>query len=189
MPGRESQTSFAIGDSFTPLPAKTGPIVVNIGDMLDMRDCPWNCIVENLKEILDALWASSVTWPPSSIRPFEVLDRGWLNGEVRLDGRVVGRDPKAKRVAIKGGRKLRSFRRVGSHPPPRTPIPETSTLQPPWHPDPDCAPVLRGWGNRREHGPFQVYKRPCTTQSSPPVIFTQTCSHNTARLFPTQRRC
>ncbi|KEF54837.1 uncharacterized protein A1O9_09279 [Exophiala aquamarina CBS 119918] len=33
-PGRESHTSFAKGDTFTPLPAKTGPIVVNIGDML-----------------------------------------------------------------------------------------------------------------------------------------------------------
>ena len=33
-PGRESSTSNAIGDNFFPLPAKTGPIVVNIGDML-----------------------------------------------------------------------------------------------------------------------------------------------------------
>ncbi|CAI7629741.1 unnamed protein product [Penicillium glandicola] len=33
-PGRESHTSFAMGDTFTPLPAHTGPIVVNIGDML-----------------------------------------------------------------------------------------------------------------------------------------------------------
>lgn len=33
-PGRESCTSFATGDTFTPLPAETGPIVVNIGDML-----------------------------------------------------------------------------------------------------------------------------------------------------------
>lgn len=33
-PGRESHTSFAMGDKFTPLPAQTGPIVVNIGDML-----------------------------------------------------------------------------------------------------------------------------------------------------------
>lgn len=33
-PGRESHTSFAMGDVFTPLPAETGPIVVNIGDML-----------------------------------------------------------------------------------------------------------------------------------------------------------
>ncbi|KAM0811537.1 putative Fe2OG dioxygenase domain-containing protein [Seiridium cardinale] len=33
-PGRESCTSHAMGDVFTPLPAKTGPIVVNIGDML-----------------------------------------------------------------------------------------------------------------------------------------------------------
>lgn len=33
-PGRESHTSFAMGDTFSPLPAKTGPIVVNIGDML-----------------------------------------------------------------------------------------------------------------------------------------------------------
>jgi isopenicillin N synthase-like dioxygenase len=33
-PGRESHSSFAMGDDFTPLPAHTGPIVVNIGDML-----------------------------------------------------------------------------------------------------------------------------------------------------------
>ncbi|KIW65411.1 hypothetical protein PV04_07674 [Phialophora macrospora] len=33
-PGRESSTSAAMGDTFYPLPAKTGPIVVNIGDML-----------------------------------------------------------------------------------------------------------------------------------------------------------
>ncbi|KAJ4375342.1 hypothetical protein N0V83_002428 [Neocucurbitaria cava] len=33
-PGRESHTDHAIGDTFHPLPAKTGPIVVNIGDML-----------------------------------------------------------------------------------------------------------------------------------------------------------
>ncbi|KAH7137832.1 leucoanthocyanidin dioxygenase [Dactylonectria macrodidyma] len=33
-PGRESYTSFGMGDTFTPLPANTGPIVVNIGDML-----------------------------------------------------------------------------------------------------------------------------------------------------------
>ncbi|KAF7514886.1 hypothetical protein G7054_g14913 [Neopestalotiopsis clavispora] len=33
-PGRESFTSFGMGDTFTPLPAVTGPIVVNIGDML-----------------------------------------------------------------------------------------------------------------------------------------------------------
>src|ERR1700712_1739557 len=33
-PGRESQHSYGIGDSFFPLGAKTGPIVVNIGEML-----------------------------------------------------------------------------------------------------------------------------------------------------------
>ncbi|KEY74558.1 hypothetical protein S7711_07161 [Stachybotrys chartarum IBT 7711] len=33
-PGRESYSSFGMGDVFTPLPAQTGPIVVNIGDML-----------------------------------------------------------------------------------------------------------------------------------------------------------
>ncbi|OKL59496.1 hypothetical protein UA08_05286 [Talaromyces atroroseus] len=33
-PGRESHSSFAVGDTFFPLPAETGPIVVNIGDML-----------------------------------------------------------------------------------------------------------------------------------------------------------
>ena len=35
-PGRESYTSYGMGDTFTSLPAKTGPIVVNIGDMLSM---------------------------------------------------------------------------------------------------------------------------------------------------------
>ncbi|KAF2642454.1 Clavaminate synthase-like protein [Massarina eburnea CBS 473.64] len=33
-PGRESHNDHAIGDTFYPLPAETGPIVVNIGDML-----------------------------------------------------------------------------------------------------------------------------------------------------------
>ncbi|KAI2602045.1 leucoanthocyanidin dioxygenase [Hypoxylon sp. NC1633] len=33
-PGRESHTSGALGDTFFPIPAKTGPIVVNLGDML-----------------------------------------------------------------------------------------------------------------------------------------------------------
>lgn len=33
-PGRESHTSGALGDTFFPIAAKTGPIVVNIGDML-----------------------------------------------------------------------------------------------------------------------------------------------------------
>lgn len=33
-PGRQTYSSFATGDKFTPLSAKTGPIVVNIGDML-----------------------------------------------------------------------------------------------------------------------------------------------------------
>lgn len=33
-PGRESFTSFGQGDKWTPLPAETGPIVCNIGDML-----------------------------------------------------------------------------------------------------------------------------------------------------------
>ena len=33
-PGRESYSSTGINDVFTPLPAKTGLIVVNIGDML-----------------------------------------------------------------------------------------------------------------------------------------------------------
>ncbi|KAE9392773.1 Clavaminate synthase-like protein [Gymnopus androsaceus JB14] len=33
-PGREAHTSFAVGDDWTPVPAKTGEITVNIGDML-----------------------------------------------------------------------------------------------------------------------------------------------------------
>ncbi|VUC32429.1 unnamed protein product [Clonostachys rosea] len=33
-PGRETHTDSSIGDKFSPIPAKTGPIVVNIGDML-----------------------------------------------------------------------------------------------------------------------------------------------------------
>ena len=37
-PGRESHTSGALGDTFFPIPAKTGPIVVNLGDMLSNPD-------------------------------------------------------------------------------------------------------------------------------------------------------
>lgn len=33
-PGRESHSSFPIGDVFTPLPAEADPMVVNIGNML-----------------------------------------------------------------------------------------------------------------------------------------------------------
>lgn len=35
--GRESHTGFDVGDSFTPISAHTGPIVVNIGDMLSTK--------------------------------------------------------------------------------------------------------------------------------------------------------
>ncbi len=35
-PGRETHTSEAIGDEFFPVPAHTGPIICNIGDMLSM---------------------------------------------------------------------------------------------------------------------------------------------------------
>lgn len=35
--GRESHTGFNVGDSFTPIPAHTGPIVVNVGDMLSTK--------------------------------------------------------------------------------------------------------------------------------------------------------
>ncbi|KID73315.1 hypothetical protein MBR_07191, partial [Metarhizium brunneum ARSEF 3297] len=35
--GRDSHTGFDVGDSFTPIPAHTGPIVVNIGDMLSTK--------------------------------------------------------------------------------------------------------------------------------------------------------
>ena len=38
-PGRESHHSMAVGDEFTPVPAKFGSIVVNIGDMLSMIFC------------------------------------------------------------------------------------------------------------------------------------------------------
>lgn len=34
LPGRESHKASAVGNIFSPIPAKTGPIVVNIGDML-----------------------------------------------------------------------------------------------------------------------------------------------------------
>jgi isopenicillin N synthase-like dioxygenase len=34
MPGRKTHTSAIHGDDFFPIPAKMGPIVVNIGDML-----------------------------------------------------------------------------------------------------------------------------------------------------------
>jgi isopenicillin N synthase-like dioxygenase len=40
-PGRQTHSSFAMGDTFTPLPAKTGPIVVNIGDMLSKSFLEW----------------------------------------------------------------------------------------------------------------------------------------------------
>jgi isopenicillin N synthase-like dioxygenase len=33
-PGRESHSTFSMRETFTSLPAKTGPIFVNIGDML-----------------------------------------------------------------------------------------------------------------------------------------------------------
>lgn len=36
LPGRETHTSKIGGGDFFPIPAKTGPIVVNIGDMLSM---------------------------------------------------------------------------------------------------------------------------------------------------------
>lgn len=35
-PGRDNYKSQAVGENFFPLPAKTGPIVVNLGDMLSM---------------------------------------------------------------------------------------------------------------------------------------------------------
>ena len=38
-PGRESHHSMAIGDEFTPVPAKSGAIVVNVGDMLSITFC------------------------------------------------------------------------------------------------------------------------------------------------------
>jgi isopenicillin N synthase-like dioxygenase len=39
-PGRESHSTFAMGETFTSLHAKTGPIVVNIGDMLSKSTRP-----------------------------------------------------------------------------------------------------------------------------------------------------
>lgn len=36
-PGRQSADSSERGDTFFPVPAETGPIVVNIGDMLSMN--------------------------------------------------------------------------------------------------------------------------------------------------------
>lgn len=49
-PGRESHNDHAIGDTFTPLPAETGPIVVNIGDMLSrsIRVLSVSCAAANM---------------------------------------------------------------------------------------------------------------------------------------------
>ncbi|KAG2416737.1 hypothetical protein HFD88_007953 [Aspergillus terreus] len=58
-PGRESHTSFAMGDTFTPLPAKTGQIVVNIGDML----MAWSD--DRLKSTFHRVRASDVGKSPS----------------------------------------------------------------------------------------------------------------------------
>ncbi len=47
-PGRESHSSYATGDTFFPLPAETGPIVVNIGDMLSNSHHQTPCNISNM---------------------------------------------------------------------------------------------------------------------------------------------
>ena len=60
-PGRESHSSHAMGDTFFPLPAETGPIVVNIGDMLSKP------IGENLLDRADNALAS-VAWSDDRLK-------------------------------------------------------------------------------------------------------------------------
>ena len=62
-PGRESHTSFASGDDFTPLPAVTGPIVVNIGDMLSEP-----IIMQDGRYIYDADRSSLVAWSDDRLK-------------------------------------------------------------------------------------------------------------------------
>lgn len=56
-PGRESVTSFGMGDTFTPLPAVTGPIVVNIGDMLSRAFSPFSTMGSIMLTIGAVAWS------------------------------------------------------------------------------------------------------------------------------------
>lgn len=67
-PGRESHTSFASGDTFTPLPAHTGPIVVNIGDMLSMNLEQDTTFSSNLLQWLGQMTVSNPTSTVSAPR-------------------------------------------------------------------------------------------------------------------------
>lgn len=68
-PGRESHSSFATGSTFFPLRAETGPIVVNIGDMLSMRASRilWKDICWRLKCSSGLVrWSTQSQFSPSS---------------------------------------------------------------------------------------------------------------------------
>ncbi|KAL2826775.1 iron/ascorbate family oxidoreductase [Aspergillus pseudoustus] len=73
-PGRESHSSFARSDVFTAVPAETGPIVVNIGDML----MAWSD--DRLKSNFHRVRAKEVGKSPSrySIAYFNQCRRGFL---------------------------------------------------------------------------------------------------------------
>lgn len=62
-PGRESHSSSAVGDKFFPLPAQTGPIVVNIGDMLSME----NCFRKELK-LANMIYCVIVAWSDDRLK-------------------------------------------------------------------------------------------------------------------------
>ncbi|KAK9440029.1 gibberellin 20-oxidase [Metarhizium brunneum] len=72
--GRESHTCFDVGDSFTPIPAHTGPIVVNIGDML----MAWSD--DRLKSNFHRVRAREIGYSPPrySIAYFNQARRGFI---------------------------------------------------------------------------------------------------------------
>ncbi|KID81435.1 Oxoglutarate/iron-dependent oxygenase [Metarhizium guizhouense ARSEF 977] len=72
--GRESHTGFDVGDSFTPIPAHTGPIVVNIGDML----MAWSD--DRLKSNFHRVRAKELGYSPPrySIAYFNQARRGFI---------------------------------------------------------------------------------------------------------------
>jgi isopenicillin N synthase-like dioxygenase len=62
-PGRESHSSSAVGDKFFPLPAQTGPIVVNIGDMLSM-----NNLFCKLLRLANRIYSVVVAWSDDRLK-------------------------------------------------------------------------------------------------------------------------
>ncbi|KJK82914.1 hypothetical protein H634G_02051 [Metarhizium anisopliae BRIP 53293] len=72
--GRESHTGFDVGGSFTPIPAHTGPIVVNIGDML----MAWSD--DRLKSNFHRVRAREIGYSPPrySIAYFNQARRGFI---------------------------------------------------------------------------------------------------------------